>query len=52
MNMVTGIEPAGRLSDGRLNPDVLSSLPDEELMAELTAIPGICGDGGKSAARY
>src|SRR5215831_6145913 len=32
---------AGRLSDGRLNPDVLSSLPDDELMAELTAIPGI-----------
>jgi DNA-3-methyladenine glycosylase II len=32
---------AGRLSDGRLNPDVLSSLPDDELMAKLTAIPGI-----------
>ena len=32
---------AGRLTDGRLNPDVLSSLPDDELMAELTAIPGI-----------
>jgi DNA-3-methyladenine glycosylase II len=32
---------AERLSDGRLNPDVLSSLPDEELMTELTAIPGI-----------
>jgi len=32
---------AGRLSDGRLNPDVLSLLPDDELMAELTAIPGI-----------
>ena len=32
---------AERLSDGRLNPDVLSKLPDEELMAELTAIPGI-----------
>ena len=29
------------MSDGRLNPDVLSGLPDEELMAELTAIPGI-----------
>jgi DNA-3-methyladenine glycosylase II len=29
---------AERLSDGRLNPDVLSSLPDDELMAELTAI--------------
>jgi len=32
---------AERLSDGRLNQDVLSSLPDDELMAELTAIPGI-----------
>ena len=32
---------AERLSDGRLNQDVLSKLPDEELMAELTAIPGI-----------
>ncbi len=32
---------AGRLSDGRLDPDVLSRLPDDELMAELTAIPGI-----------
>src|SRR5262249_46299516 len=32
---------AGRMSDGRLNPDVLSSLPDDELMAELTTIPGI-----------
>src|SRR6516165_8304513 len=32
---------AERLSDGRLNPDVLSTLPDDELMAELTAIPGI-----------
>jgi len=32
---------AGRLSDGRLNPEVLSSLPDDEIMAELTAIPGI-----------
>ena len=32
---------AGRMSDGRLNPDVLSRLPDEELMTELTAIPGI-----------
>jgi len=31
----------GRLSDGRLNPEALSSLPDDELMAELTAIPGI-----------
>ena len=32
---------AERLTAGRLNVDVLSSLPDEELMAELTAIPGI-----------
>jgi len=32
---------AGRLSDGRLDPKVLSSLPDDEIMAELTAIPGI-----------
>ena len=32
---------AGRLSDRRLNPDVLSRLPDNQIMAELTAIPGI-----------
>ena len=32
---------AARLSDGRLSEDVLSSLPDDELIAELTAIPGI-----------
>jgi DNA-3-methyladenine glycosylase II len=32
---------AGRLSDGRLDPSVLSSLPDDELLAALTAIPGI-----------
>jgi DNA-3-methyladenine glycosylase II len=32
---------AGRMADGRLDPDVLSGLPDEELLAELTAIPGI-----------
>jgi DNA-3-methyladenine glycosylase II len=32
---------AGRLSDGRLDPEVLSGLPDDELMTELTAIPGI-----------
>ena len=31
---------AERISYGRLNPDVLSSQPDEELMAELTAISG------------
>jgi DNA-3-methyladenine glycosylase II len=32
---------AERLSDGRLDADALSSLPDDELMAQLTAIPGI-----------
>ena len=32
---------AERLTDGRLNQDVLTSLPDDELLAELTAIPGI-----------
>src|ERR1700748_1736364 len=32
---------ATRLSDGRLDPEVLSTLTDDELMAELTAIPGI-----------
>jgi DNA-3-methyladenine glycosylase II len=32
---------AARLADGRLDQDVLSGLPDDELMAELTAIPGI-----------
>src|SRR5262249_16756084 len=32
---------AGRMSDGRLNPEVLSGLPDDEIMAELTAICGI-----------
>jgi DNA-3-methyladenine glycosylase II len=32
---------AGRLTDGRLDQDALSTLPDEEVMAELTAIPGI-----------
>jgi DNA-3-methyladenine glycosylase II len=34
-------ELAQRLSDGRLDSDVLSSLPDDELISELTAIPGI-----------
>jgi DNA-3-methyladenine glycosylase II len=29
------------MSDGRLDAGVLSHLPDEELMTELTAIPGI-----------
>jgi DNA-3-methyladenine glycosylase II len=32
---------AGRLSDGRLDPKALCSLPDDEIMAELIAIPGI-----------
>jgi DNA-3-methyladenine glycosylase II len=32
---------AERLSDGRLDVDVLSGLPDDQIMAELTAIPGI-----------
>jgi DNA-3-methyladenine glycosylase II len=32
---------AGRMTDGRLDPDMLSSRPDDELMTELTAIPGI-----------
>jgi DNA-3-methyladenine glycosylase II len=32
---------AERLTDGRLNQEVLSGLPDDELMAELTVIPGI-----------
>jgi DNA-3-methyladenine glycosylase II len=34
-------ELAERLSDGRLDSEVLSSLPDDELIAELTTIPGI-----------
>ena len=32
---------AGRLTDGRLNQDALSALPDGEVIAELTAIAGI-----------
>jgi DNA-3-methyladenine glycosylase II len=32
---------AERMSDGRLDPTVLSSLPDDDLIAELTTIPGI-----------
>jgi DNA-3-methyladenine glycosylase II len=32
---------AERMSDGRLDPDALSRLPDDEVMAELTAVPGI-----------
>ena len=31
---------AERLNDGRLDQDVLSGLPDDELIAELTTIPG------------
>jgi DNA-3-methyladenine glycosylase II len=34
-------ELAERMSDGRLDPDALSRLSDDELMAELTAVPGI-----------
>jgi DNA-3-methyladenine glycosylase II len=32
---------AERLTDGRLDQEMLSTLPDDELLAELTAIPGI-----------
>jgi DNA-3-methyladenine glycosylase II len=32
---------AERLTDGRLNTDVLITLPDEQFMAEITAVPGI-----------
>jgi DNA-3-methyladenine glycosylase II len=32
---------AERLMDGRLNPDVLNSLPDDAVIAALTTIPGI-----------
>jgi DNA-3-methyladenine glycosylase II len=32
---------AERFRDGRLDPDVLSGLTDDELLTELTAIPGI-----------
>jgi DNA-3-methyladenine glycosylase II len=32
---------AERMSDGRLDPEVLSGLPDDEIMAQLTAISGI-----------
>jgi DNA-3-methyladenine glycosylase II len=34
-------ELAERMSDGRLDPVVLSGLPDDELIAKLTTIPGI-----------
>jgi DNA-3-methyladenine glycosylase II len=32
---------AERISDGRLDPEVLSRLPDDEIMARLTVVPGI-----------
>jgi DNA-3-methyladenine glycosylase II len=32
---------AARFSDGRLDEDVLAGLPDDEVMAQLTAVPGI-----------
>jgi DNA-3-methyladenine glycosylase II len=32
---------AERVSDGRLDPDALAVLPDDELMAQLTTVPGI-----------
>jgi DNA-3-methyladenine glycosylase II len=32
---------AQRMADGRLNPDALGRMPDDELLAELTAVPGI-----------
>jgi DNA-3-methyladenine glycosylase II len=34
-------ELAKQFADGRLDPDVLSGLPDDDLLAVLTAIPGI-----------
>jgi DNA-3-methyladenine glycosylase II len=34
-------ELAGRLSDGRLDPAALATMPDDELIAVLTEIPGI-----------
>jgi len=34
-------ELAARLTDGRLDTNILNGLPDDELIAELTAIPGI-----------
>jgi DNA-3-methyladenine glycosylase II len=34
-------ELAGRLADGRLNQDALAALPDDQIIAELTTIPGI-----------
>jgi DNA-3-methyladenine glycosylase II len=32
---------AERFSDGRMNQEALSSLPDDEIIAELTTVPGI-----------
>jgi DNA-3-methyladenine glycosylase II len=32
---------AERLTDGRLNVDALSTRPDEQIIAELTQVPGI-----------
>jgi DNA-3-methyladenine glycosylase II len=32
---------AQRISDGRVDPEVLSGLPDDQILAELTTIPGI-----------
>ncbi len=32
---------AERMSDGRLDPEVLSRLPDDDLMGRLTVVPGI-----------
>jgi DNA-3-methyladenine glycosylase II len=34
-------ELAQRMSDGRLDADLLGGLPDDDVIAELTAIPGI-----------
>src|SRR6476659_5597810 len=39
--VATSRDLAERLSDGRLDADELSRLPDEEFIAALTAIPGI-----------
>jgi DNA-3-methyladenine glycosylase II len=32
---------AERMSDGRLDPELLGTLPDDEVMARLTVVPGI-----------
>jgi len=39
--VVTLRDVAERFSDGRLDPGALSNLPDDEVIAELTAVPGI-----------